>query len=299
MKISEPGLYDLTMAEYLDDPAPEPSFSASIGKLLLQMSPKHAWLEHPRLGNARAEPPNAKADFGSVVHELVLGKGSVIKVLDVSDFRGARAKLRDEALAEGCIPIKTADFQRAQAAAAEIRSQLKDVFEEGVAEQTMIWRAGDIWCRARPDWLIRAAHMVFDLKITGINLSPIERKVERNIFEQWYDFAIAHYMDGYRRLIGEELEYRLLFVEDHPPFSIRPFRLTGQGIEMGQRKLEAARSRWRSCMKNGKWPGIVLELGLADPEPWQAAGWLTYDGGLSEHEFATAIAMQAPLDNER
>lgn len=296
MAINEPGLYDLTMAEYLADPAPEPSFSASIGKLLLQMSPLHAWLAHPRLGNADAET-NAKTDFGSVVHELVLGAGSQYRILDVDNFLTNAAKAeRDAAIADGRIPIKAADFPRAEAAAREIRSQVMDVFEEGVAEQTMIWRDGDIWCRARPDWLIRAANMVFDLKVTGVSLSPLERKVERHIFEQWYDFTIAHYMDGYRRLIGEELEYRLLFVENHPPFSIRPFQLTGQGIEMGQRKLEAARSRWKRCMKDGKWPGIALELGRADPEPWQAAGWLTYDGGLSEHEIATAIAMQAPLE---
>lgn len=295
LMISEPGFYECTMAEYLGDPAPAPSFSASIGKLLLQMSPLHAWLAHPRLGNVEAES-NAKTDFGSVVHELVLGAGSQYRILDVDNFLTKVAKAeRDAAIADGCIPIKRADLERATAAAKKIRSQLPDIFRDGVAEQTMIWRDGDIWCRARPDWLIRTANMVFDLKVTGVSLSPLERKVERHIFEQWYDFAIAHYMDGYRRLVGEELEYRLLFIEDHPPFSIRPFRLTGQGIEMGQRKLEAARSRWRSCMKNGKWPGIVLELGLADPEPWQAAGWLTYDDGLSEHEFATATAMQAPL----
>lgn len=299
MILSEPGLYDLTMAEYLADPAPEPSFSASCGKLLLQMSPKHAWLAHPRLGNARADPPNAKADFGSVVHELVLGNGSQVQVIDVPDFRGKRAQLRDDALAEGFIPMKPPEFERAQAAAAAIRSQIPNVFEEGRAEQTMLWRDGDIWCRARPDWLVQSANMAFDLKLTGINLSPLEKNVERHIYasDQWYDFTVAHYMDGYHSLFGQELAYRFLFVENRPPFSIRPFLLTGQGREMGQRKLKAARSLFKRCMKDNKWPRMALELGYADPEPWQATGWLTY--GNEPSEFATATAMQAPLEDEK
>lgn len=296
--ISSPGLYDLPMSAYLADPAPTPSFSSSIGRLLLQLSPTHAWLAHPKLGNANSEPPSAKADFGSVVHELVLGNGSAYRVLDVADFRTKAAKLaREEAIADGRTPIKAEDFLRAEAAAAEIRSQLAEVFKEGEAERTMIWRDEDIWCRARPDWLVRSANMVFDLKITGINLSPLEKKVERHIFEQWMDLTAAHYRDGYRALFGEELEYRFIFVEDHPPFSIRPFQLSGQGLEMGQRKLEAARSWWKRCIKDNRWPGMRLELGWADPEPWQAAGWLTYDGGISDAEREAAIEFNRPLED--
>lgn len=298
MQIIQPGIYDMPMTAYLADPCPEPSFSASCGKLLMQMSPRHAWLAHPRLGNANFDPSNTKADFGSVVHELALGNGSKYRIIDVDDWRTKAAREeRDTALADGCTPIKASDFVRAEAAAAEIRSQLSEVFVEGEAEKTMIWRDDSLWCRARPDWLVRSAHMVFDLKLTGINLSPLEKKVERHIFEQWYDFSIAHYMDGYRTLFGEELAYRLLFVEDHPPFSIRPFQLSGQGIEMGQRKLVAARSWWKRCMKDGRWPGIPLELGWADPEPWQATHWLTYDSGISDVERDAAIELNRPLDD--
>jgi hypothetical protein len=286
------------MRDYLsDNVCPEPSFSASCGKTLLQMSPKHAWMVHPRLGNNDDEPPNHKADFGSIVHELVLGCGAQYRVIDVDDWRTKAAReARDETIAAGLTPIKRDDFERAEGAAKAIRAELAEVFEEGEAERTMIWRDGDLWCRARPDWLVRSAHMVFDLKLTGVSVSPLERKLERHIYEMWYDLTVAHYMDGYRALYGEKLEYRLLFVEDKPPFSIRPMQLSGQGLEMGQRKLEAARWWFKRCLKDGRWPGIPLEMGWAEPEPWQATNWLTYDTGPDPAHVEAAVEFNRPLE---
>src|SRR5690606_14766644 len=122
---------------------------------------------------------------------------------------------------------------------------------------------------------------IIDLKITGICLSPLENAVQRHIFAMWYDLTVAHYCDGYQALFGEEPVYWIVFVENTAPFSIRPFRLSGQGIEMGKRKLEAARSLWKRCVRTGEWPGIKVAWHgpPADPEPWHAYGWLTYDTG--------------------
>lgn len=296
--IREPGIYNIPIADYLADPCPVASFSASAGKTLLQLSPKHAWLAHPRLGNANAEPPNAKADFGSVVHELVLGNGAQFAVVDFDDFRTKAAReQRDALIAGGFTPIKSADLERAQAAAEAIKNQLPEVFVEGAAEQTLIWRDGLAWCRARPDWMIREANLIYDLKITGVNMSPRENALNRHIFAEWFDLTVAHYADGYLALFGEELiDYVFVFVENRPPFSIRAFKLSGQALEMGRRKLEAARAWWKSCMTKNHWPGMTLELEIADPEPWHAAGWLTYDDGPSEYEVEMAVEMQAPLE---
>lgn len=295
----EPGIYNMPIADYLADPCPVASFSASVGKTIMQLSPRHAWMMHPKLGGAAVDQTsNVKADFGSVVHELVLGNGAQYRILDVEDYRTKAAREdRDAAVADGLTPIKASDFARAEAAATSIRTQIPDVFSEGEAEQTFIWRDGEAWCRARPDWLVRSANMVFDLKISAVNMSPLENALNRHIYAMWYDLSVAHYADGYRVLFGEELEYRFLFVEDHPPFSIRPFRLSGQGLEMGERKLRAARARWKACMASNHWPGVPLSLEYADPEPWHAAGWLTYsDGEVSEREVETAIAMHEPLE---
>jgi PDDEXK-like domain of unknown function (DUF3799) len=308
--IDQPGIYHIPIADYLADPCPEASFSASCGKVALQLSPLHAWLSHPRLGNT-AQKPSIKADFGSVVHELVLGNGSQFRVMDVDDYRTKAAReMRDEAIAAGLTPIKSVDLERAKNAAESIRHTLSDVLTEGVAEQTMIWRherpsldqdgwqrTKDIWCRARPDWWSVKTHRIFDLKITGINMSKLDNTLHRHIFSMWYDLTVAHYSDGYRKLIGQELEYWFVFVEDHPPFSVRPIKLSGQGLEMGERKLRAARSLWQRCMIENQWPGIEPAPEIADPEPWMATGWLTYDSEPSTDETEQAAEFYKPLED--
>lgn len=304
-RLDAPGIYDIPLAEYLADPCPAPSFSASAGKTAIQLSPLHAWLKHPRLGG-NAEPPSAKADFGSVVHELVLGNGAQCLIIDPADHpnkdgsapqkeNSAMKKAKAEAIKAGLIPISPDDFKRAQKAAEAIRHELAPVFAEGAAEQTMIWKDEDIWCRARPDWMV--GHIIFDLKITGVNMSQLDNTLHRHLFQNWYDLSVAHYADGYRSLFGDEVEYRFLFVENHPPFSIRQLQITGMGVEMGERKLRAARALWKRCVAHDEWPGMQISLEMATPEPWAAAGWLTYDSEPSDYERELAREMQAPLED--
>jgi PDDEXK-like domain of unknown function (DUF3799) len=292
--IEAPGIYNMPISDYLADPCPEPSFSASCGKMALQMSPLHAWLKHPRLGNT-ADKPSVNADFGSVVHELVLGNGAQFCVIDVADYRTKAAReTRASALAAGLTPIKLADLDRANKAANCIRHTLKEVLITGISEQTMVWQDEQIWCRSRPDWWSQKTHRIFDLKITGTNMSKLDNALHRHIFVMWYDLTAAHYADGYRVLLGEELEYWFVFVEATPPFSVRPIKLSGQGLEMGERKLRAARALWKRCMAKQEWPGIEPAPEIADPEPWHAAGWLTYETETAE-DFSDAVELQSPL----
>src|SRR5258708_2254328 len=54
-RITAPGIYDLDDDDYHQDPAPEPSLSSSIVKLLDQQTPAHAYAAHPRLNPQFAE----------------------------------------------------------------------------------------------------------------------------------------------------------------------------------------------------------------------------------------------------
>jgi hypothetical protein len=73
--ISAAGVYDIPLAEYLRDPAPEPSLSAGIGWTLLTRTPRHAWADHPRLGAMSESKQSKEMDLGTVAHRLLLGKG--------------------------------------------------------------------------------------------------------------------------------------------------------------------------------------------------------------------------------
>src|SRR6266511_2450982 len=97
----------LSIADYLADPAPEPSLSSSLAHLLLTASPRHAWMQHPRL-NANAEPrESATLDLGKAAHAVVLeGKEEIIEIIHADSYRtkGAQAA-RLKARAMGKIPL--------------------------------------------------------------------------------------------------------------------------------------------------------------------------------------------------
>ena len=81
--ITAPGIYpDLTPKVYHADPCERPSLSSTIAKVMCSRSPRHAWLAHPRLGDApEGDAPEGEEKvskqklLGSLLHRLVLGKG--------------------------------------------------------------------------------------------------------------------------------------------------------------------------------------------------------------------------------
>src|SRR3990167_1259095 len=89
------GIVDgLPIADYIKDPAPQPSLSASLAHVLLTRSPKHAWLAHPRLNPAwEPDESEARQDIGTIVHALLLeGDASRVVVIEAEDYRTKAAK---------------------------------------------------------------------------------------------------------------------------------------------------------------------------------------------------------------
>lgn len=136
---------ECTTAEYLADPAPQPSLSSSIAKVLLERSPAHARLVHPRLGGQRSESTDA-TDMGSLIHRLVLGKGSELAVVDAGDWRTARAReQRAEARTAGRIPVLAPLLESASFASRAILSGLDRVgieldSQRGESEVPLLWQ---------------------------------------------------------------------------------------------------------------------------------------------------------------
>jgi hypothetical protein len=110
------GVHDIPPAEYHADPAPSPSLSRSIAKLLVERSPAHAWAAHPRLGRRAdaAGDSSDELDLGSAVHELFLRGSDAVAIIPFATYQSVQAKgLRDEARKSGLIPLKTAKYQAA------------------------------------------------------------------------------------------------------------------------------------------------------------------------------------------
>lgn len=255
-------ILDVTESEYHADPCASPSLSHSIAHTLLSASPRHAWLEHPRLGGQRRESTRAM-DEGAILHKLLLGEGAAFDVLAVDDFKtkDARAE-RDDSIARGRIPIKVKDFERLHDAALRIqknaasqgfpigqpgsRSELSVEFTERVGPD-------DVLCRCRLDQ-VRADHIIYDIKKVR---SANPRDVEKKIVEMGMDIQHAAYLRAYEQLVPDSVgraEFIFLFCEVEPPFEVVPARLDGAFREIGLRRWLKAVQQWQKLLVEGSWP---------------------------------------------
>ena len=109
MTIAEGIFHDVPEHIYHGDPAPSPSLSHGIAKVLLYKSPRHAWHAHPRLNTMQEEDNDATTakEEGSALHRLLLGTGHEIVEVDADNWRGKNGDVRREARARGAVPILT------------------------------------------------------------------------------------------------------------------------------------------------------------------------------------------------
>jgi hypothetical protein len=118
--------YDITAEAYHADPAPQPSLSSSIAKVMLDQSPRHAFALHPRLTEQpEADKSSRDMELGSAVHAAILGKGQPVHVIDADTYQTKAAKeAREYAYANGMIPLLRDDHARMAAIATAFNDQI-------------------------------------------------------------------------------------------------------------------------------------------------------------------------------
>src|SRR6185369_2727980 len=143
MVIDRPGIYrGISVADYHADPCPAPSFSQSIGKIILERSAMHAAAAHPRLGGVVVpgdEPDLEKYDkakaIGDAAHALRIGRGKDMAVGYFDSWRTKEAKAFREAASQlGQTIILDEHYREAQAIVAASTAQLFDHEEKGCFE---------------------------------------------------------------------------------------------------------------------------------------------------------------------
>jgi len=268
---------DVTAAEYHADPAPEPSLSSSIAKLLLDRSPRHARLAHPRLGGVSG-PGTPTMDRGTLIHLLVLGKGSEIEVIDADDWRPKWARdARDAAREAGKLPVLSGALVDAAAAATAIKRELTagGVLLDGDSEVAMLWQEeaeqGAIWCRGMVD------HMVpVDGRLCLYDLKTIHSAHPDDCTRSAINFGYDIQQEAYTR--GAELtfpgyagrvEFRFLFAEAEPPYGVTVATLDALMQQRGRRRWAEAVQTWSRCLATDEWPGYARE-----PVTLWSPGWL-------------------------
>ena len=263
-RVTAPGFYRMTAAQYHSDPVCEPSLSASLAKVLLDKSPRHAWVGHPRLNPDFDPPDETKFDFGSAAHEIMLGMGAGIEVVLADSWRTKAAQEQRAAiLAAGKQPILDADMARAMAMSAAAREQLDAcglphvMGDPARSEIVGVWQdEGGVWCRMMLDWhaFEGPGLTVYDLKTCS---SGHPSALGFKIADLGYEVQAGHYERGLATLMPEllgRIAWRWVFVEDKPPFALSVCELDGAGKTIGAKKAAAALAIWRRCVETSQWP---------------------------------------------
>ena len=307
--IDKPGIYDLSREEYDADPCVTPSLSASIAKLILDRSPAHARLAHPRLNPAFERAAERKFDQGNACHALLLGEADKIVTIAADDFRTKAAKeARDAAIAAGKLPMLEHHFESVLAMANEARAQLArheeaaGVFDpaHGKGERTLVWQQDDTWCRARPDWMPNSGNICWDYKTTAASANP--DNWVRTLYSVGGDIQPAFYLRGLRAVTGKEWHWRWVVQEDEPPYALSVIAPAPSMLALAEMKVERALDYWRWCLKHNRWPGYPKDTAYIDAPPWEESKVVAIkDREIMEAEagrdlLARLTDWQAPFD---
>jgi len=270
-------ILNVSDAEYFRDPCATPSLSASIAKVLIMESPAHAYDIHPKLGNRPRKPTDAM-DSGTLVHTLLLGRGTQIQVVDAPDFRTKAAQeTRDAAVNAGRLPVLRHKLDAAEKVAAQIKTRIAafGIAIDKMAELAIRWdepgEDGPVPCRGRLDHVDLDAGLIIDIKKTE---SAAPRKIARYMVDYGYDIQWAAYTRAVAALKPElagRVEMLFLFVELDPPYVVVPAKPSGLLREFGTKRWERAVRLWERCLRENDWPGYVTETAILEPPAWMVA----------------------------
>lgn len=285
IEITEPGVYDLTDAEYHADPVPGGSLSSTGARRLLPPGCPAQFrydVDNPE--------PNGKAhfDIGHAAHQLVLGAGPELVVVDHPNWQTKAARLeRDYARAAGKVPLLADQHARVLAMADALRQHptASLLFEPGRGrpEQSLFWQDAEtgVWCRARLDWLpdrLEGRRMIVpDYKTAdAVDLDSLMRACATYRYYQqdaWYRAAVRAL-----GLAGDDVTFVLVFQCKTPPYLVTLATMDPTAQRLGAFQNRQAIELYARCQESGQWPGHagdVVELHLP---PW-------YENAMGAHEL--------------
>lgn len=267
-----PGIYNLTAENYHADPAPTASLSSSIAHILLEQSPLHAWLAHPRLNPNFERETDSRFDLGSAAHMMLLERREdrIVRV-QADDWRTKAAKeQRDAAQAEGKYAVlerQYVDILHMCTAAQDflLTTELSDLLATGTPEQTILWQEGEMWCRARPDLLSADRRVCLDYKSTA---SAAPDFIAKQIGRMGYDVQSEMYTRGIAAVTKQEPKFIFLFQEVTAPYACSLIALSNAYREVGQLKFKRALGLWERSVTTNNWLGYDSRILFVEPKPW-------------------------------
>lgn len=274
----------IPMANYIADPAPEPSLSKGIIGDLVERSPAHAFHNHPRLGKTD-DDATTRSDLGSAAHAMLLGGEEAIRFCDATYASGKRKgeivtdwtardaqAFQKEARSLGKIPMLKNQRDELDMMLAVARPRLEE-FGAGDCEATLIWQEENgIWGRCRPDFITDDRKVVVDYK-TSTNADPLVW-IRRVLLATHYDIQGAWNLRGLKNLLGGGgREFLFLVQEIEAPYCCSVIGMVPEMIDHAKRKIAAGLFRWRKCLESGEWPGYDRRVHYADIPDYTIWDW--------------------------
>jgi PDDEXK-like domain of unknown function (DUF3799) len=266
------GIHNLSSDAYHADPCETPSLSSSIAKILLDQSPAHAWMAHPRLNINFEREEDSRFDLGSAAHMMLLERreDKIVRV-QADDWRTKAAReARDAARANGQYAILErhyGDCTNMCAAAQDfmLGTELSDLLATGDPEQTVLWQEGALWYRCRPDLLSKDRRIVLDYKSTA---SAAPEFIARQIGRMGYDLQSEFYTRGIQAVTEQKPTFVFLFQEITKPYACSLVSLSNAYKELGQSKVGRAITTWSRCLTTNNWPAYSNQILYIEPRAW-------------------------------
>jgi hypothetical protein len=263
-KITRNGVYDLTMAEYHDQPCDGPSISSSGLRTIWSRSPAH-YFEESSLNPAPKEPEERPHfSLGRAAHHLLLQgrKGFdaefAVRPDKWKDWRTDAAKeWRADQIAAGLTIITDNELANiaGMARSLSVHPLVKAGILDGAVERSLIWRDPDtgMWCKSRPDAIPNTSGDVADLK-TCVSVST--DALRRSLADYGYHQQGALVGEAFRQVLGREMQtFTLVWVEKEAPWCVRVTTITPEDLARGAMQNAAALRLFAECVASGEWPG--------------------------------------------
>ncbi len=261
-----PGIHlDIASADYFADPCESPSLTQSIASVLLDRSPRHAALRHPRLNPAWEPYEDTKFNIGNAAHKLLIGRGKELVIVEADDWRTKDAKAaRDEAHEAGKVAILAHQHDTAEDMAMAFRENIATVpdcvmaFDPhggGHGEVVIIAEYDGVILRSMVDWMRDTTHLD-DLKTTGKSASPDNVPYVMADGEWALQAAIQERILDVIDPSGQGRRHHFFYLqENEDPYEVTVSELPEATLTKGRLMLDKAIAVWRDCMANNRWPG--------------------------------------------
>jgi hypothetical protein len=307
--ITAPGFYEIEADAYHADPAPKPSLNATVITKIVTETLADAKQAHPRLTppepDEEEEDDNKKFDLGSVAHELLLGRGSGIQVLDFDDYRkGDAQKARKEAIANGLQPCLRKLYEKAEEMVAAARLQLADDPENERRLHQRPPRGGALAGAdpARQDvgpgddrLADERADRIYDYKTFKPGADPegfakYLAREGRDVQDPWYSRGVAA-IEG---VDWREIDFRFVVQGTEPPYMLSVVQLDPGSREWSNDRVEWALRKWADAARFGRYRGYVPRTNIVSLPTWAAMDWeqRVQTDQLAEQMLAEAAAQR-------